>query len=156
MKFHKNRLEHLKKLFIPKTILDIGAHEGTWGVVAKEVFPKSNIHMIEGNPNKTDILKSIDIPFTICLLGKENNESVSYYMTKHDVDTGNSIYRENSVFFEDKNCKKVQLPMKTLDTLMAEEDITNVNFIKMDEMVERLQLETANKEKRVVDCRPKT
>lgn len=132
MNFHKFRLEKLKKFYYPRTILDLGAHEGRWAEIAKEVFPNSTIHMVEGNPDKYDILKKINIPFTISLIGDKDNIEVDYYKAKHSNDTGNSIYKEISSYFQDNNSEVVKLPMKTLDTLVLEKNIHNVDFIKLD------------------------
>ena len=132
MNFHKKRLEELKKYFYPKTILDLGAYEGEWAKMAKEVFPDSSLIMIEANVDKTDILKKTNIPFKISLLGHKDGLNVDYYKTNYVHNTGNSIFKENTVYFNDENCKTVNIPMKTLDTLVYENGLRDIDFIKMD------------------------
>ena len=132
MESHKKRLLQLKKKIYPKTILDIGAHEGKWSLIAKEIFPESNIFMIEANEDKYDILKKTLIPFDIALLGDKENKYVDYYKTRYIFDTGNSIFRENTEFFNNSNSYVVKLPMNTLQNVINKNNIKNIDFIKMD------------------------
>lgn len=56
-----------------------------------------------------------------------------------------------------KDCNKAQLKEEIKKEIMIATEVTpnDVEFIAMPEMVSRLQIETANKEKRIVDSRPK-
>lgn len=132
MDSHKKRLLQLKKKFYPKTILDIGAHEGKWSLMAKDIFPESKFFMIEANKDKYEILKKTSIPFEIVLLGNQDNIYVDYYKTNYIFDTGNSIYRENTEYFNNTNSYVVKLPMMTLESIINKYNIKNIDFIKMD------------------------
>lgn len=53
------RLQHVKKLgFFPKVIFDGGAFKGLWSSAIAEVFPGSQIVLMEPNPNLQDTIKS--------------------------------------------------------------------------------------------------
>src|ERR1019366_11802 len=70
-------LENLKKNgFNPDAIIDIGAYEGKWAIAAMEVFPSSQILMIEAQKAKEPKLKIIADKFPnshylIALLSKQ-------------------------------------------------------------------------------------
>jgi len=113
--------------FNPSTILDIGASNGWFSNLCLQVWPDSDITMIEANPILEESLKNTNIPYSICLLGNENKIDVPFYISKIDpASTGNSIYKETSEYFNDYDIKL--LPMYKLD------DITKFpfDFIKMD------------------------
>ena len=118
MESHRRRLTRLKNNYTPKMILDIGAYNGEWAMMAKGVFPDSEIFMIEANEDKREILSKLNYPFEIALLGNINRSDVDYYVTNYKHSTGNSIYREQSVYFNDENCSIRKIPMITLDYLI--------------------------------------
>jgi len=134
MESHRRRLTRLKNNYTPKMILDIGAYNGEWAMMAKGVFPDSEIFMIEANEDKREILSKLNYPFEIALLGNINRSDVDYYVTNYKHSTGNSIYREQSVYFNDENCSIRKIPMITLDYLIKEKMpfTRDVDFIKMD------------------------
>ena len=55
------------------------------------------------------------------------------------------------------SCDKTRLKEVIRDKILAQTEVVpnEINFIELQEMVRRLELETANKEKRVIDIRPK-
>lgn len=79
-----------------KKILDIGAYNGEWKDKFQKIFPESEILMIEANKDKEVILKKKG-KYIIELLGSEDNKEVNFFKCNDDrIDTGNSIYLENT------------------------------------------------------------
>jgi FkbM family methyltransferase len=101
----KNRNEgHFKRLIFYKNkginfrnILDIGAYNGSWTQLVKNIFPEANILMVEANTDKENILKKIG-NYRIALLSSEENKEVNYYKSTSNDASGNSIYLENTVY----------------------------------------------------------
>ena len=125
-----DRFEFLKQRgFNPTRILDIGAHQGTVTKQMKELWPGADILMLEANPYLEDTLKTIGIPYKICLLGNEN-KTVPYYLTKKWLlSSGNSIYREQTPDYSDEHIASIQLPMLKLDDVLKGESF---DLIKID------------------------
>jgi len=133
MDIQDKRLEHLKSLgFIPKVILDIGAHHGDWARLAKQIFPNSNILMFEANQDNEQILKNSGFDYEIALLGNVDNESVDYYAIKSGYTTGNSIFKEKSKHYTGDGFETRTLTMTTVDKLLEKRGSVKPNFIKMD------------------------
>ena len=128
------RLTHLKryKNFSPRTIIDCGAYNGEWSKVAHNVFPNASMFMIEANASKRNTLEKTNIPFQIGLLGDMNNVYTNYYMTHDEDDRGNSVYRERTKTFLDDNCSVTRLPMITLDKIVSDNNLKNVDLINFD------------------------
>ena len=124
MSNHKNRLQILKQSgFQPINILDIGAYEGEWTRLAKEVFPVSHFTMIEANSDKVKILESVGETL-ITVLGEYDTGQVLYYKCKNGVPTGNGIYKENTSFEFDSELRY----SKRLDSVVNK----TYDLIKMD------------------------
>jgi hypothetical protein len=76
-------------------VLDIGAFEGHWTVMFKQLFPLSEVLMVEANFEKESNLKSLKHlgDYKIALLGAENDKEVDYYKCLDSaIATGNSIF----------------------------------------------------------------
>jgi FkbM family methyltransferase len=115
--------------FYPNSILDIGACAGDISLQLKEIWPKSQLLLLEANPLWDSSLKKTGLIYKICLLGKENKDEVNFYTTKRFLkSTGNSIYKENSEDFNDENLMTLKLPMYKLDDFLRSE---NYDLIKM-------------------------
>lgn len=101
----KNRNEgHFKRLTFYKNkginfrnILDIGAYNGSWTLLVKNIFPKANVLMVEANADKEQILKKIG-NYKIALLSSEENKEVNYYKSTSEDASGNSIYLEKTIY----------------------------------------------------------
>lgn len=84
----------------PASCLDIGANVGAWAKEARSVWPEASIMMIEANPKCEPMLKLAGLPYIMQALGKERDRKRFYMQPGTDTGTGNSFYRENTVFFE--------------------------------------------------------
>jgi len=128
-----SRLLTLKGLeFYPQTILDIGAYHGNWSTLVHGVWPDSKIFMIEANADLSPTLAKITWArgFEIALLGDKKRRQVGYYATTLPVATGNSIFREQTHYFD--NCEVRNLPMVTLDWVVKKRNLKNADLIKID------------------------
>lgn len=125
-----DRFEYLNvKGVNPKRILDIGAHIGTVSQQMKQLWPNSDILMLEANPYLRETLEKTGIPYKICLLGKEPVIS-KYYMTdKWTGSSGNSIYRELTEDYNDTHLKFLELQVYRLDDFLPNEQF---DLIKID------------------------
>ena len=127
------RLELLKKSgFYPRTILDIGAQVGDFGVPVHEIWPEAKIFMIEANQDHAIHLREFPwlLGYEIALLGDKNKSRVKYYASTRRLDGGNSIFKEQTGYFD--NCEVRLIPMITLDSLIQRRKIKNIDFIKID------------------------
>jgi len=113
-------------------VLDIGAYEGYWSKDIKELFPTCSPFMIEGNPEKNAKLEKSEFPFEIALLADKKKE-VTFHQTNCEYNTGNSIYREQTIFFHDREkYYSQQLMTTTLEDVVKRNRLTNIDIIKMD------------------------
>jgi len=129
----------LKKYLTPNSILDIGANVGQFYNECKEEFPDSYYYLIEGNEHCEENLKGLNVDYSISLLSSEKKE-VDFYVRKHEIKcTGNSIYRENTHFFNDDEILIVKkttdvldelLPNKTFDLIKIDVQGSEIDIIK--------------------------
>jgi len=120
------------KKFFPQTILDIGANVGNFTMMCKTIWPLSNSILIEGTKECAFRLAFIGDPFYIELLGDEDGKKVTFYKTKiSDTNTGNSIYKENSVHYNDEKVITEERKLVKLDTLLKNFQ-RPIDFAKLD------------------------
>ncbi|NOU38248.1 MAG: FkbM family methyltransferase [Ferruginibacter sp.] len=121
-------LQNLKKKgFNPTQVVDIGAYEGGWTKDFLEVYPQSNILMIEAQPQKESILKLLknkNIDYIIALVSSDDNLEVNFY----ENETASHINFSNII---DLNSTKI-VKTKSLNTILSEKNITYPNFLKLD------------------------
>lgn len=127
-----SRLIHLKQLgFSPRTVLDIGAHHGNWTRLAQSIWPTASFFMIEANSDHAPPLSQVpSSQFAIALLGDGIKPAVPFYVSSNRLSAGNSIYLEQTFVFS--RHKTRSLPMTTLDTLVSQSHLTDIDFIKID------------------------
>lgn len=111
-------LEKIKNYFIPESILDIGANVGQFYNEIKEIFPNSYYYLIEGNDSCEVVLETLNVDYSISLLSDTEKE-VDFYIRKHEPRcTGNSIYRENTSFYDDDQIVILKKQTKTLSNIL--------------------------------------
>jgi len=122
----ERRLTHYKSFNVKfDNVLDIGAFKGEWTKTFKKYFPESNVLMIEANEDHEEDLKKVG-EYKIALLGEEDGKEVDYYKAVGKIQTGNSIYLEQTTTeFIPVKKKTIRLP-----TLLNSED--GYDLIKMD------------------------
>ena len=139
--FNPGREEDILELFRPKkgdTVVDIGAHIGKYTIVAsKMVGSQGKVIAIEAHPNNYDLLKKN------IALNKLSNV-VALNLAVHSKETmvklydpgqkeGRTIY--NTIMIERKtsdNQNYVEINAKSLDSILLENGIKQVNWIKID------------------------
>jgi FkbM family methyltransferase len=111
-------LEKIKNYFIPESILDIGANVGQFYNEIKKIFPNSYYYLIEGNDSCIVVLETLNVDYSISLLSDTEKE-VDFYVRKHEPRcTGNSIYRENTSFYDDDQIIILKKQTKTLSNIL--------------------------------------
>lgn len=127
--FYSNTCYKLKNCgFNPRNILDIGASLCQTADIMREVWPKSNILLFEGNNAFENIYKEKKYNYHIKLLGNQNG-FVNFYQTKWSkFCSGNSIYREKSISYNNDEVIIESLPIYKLDDIVS----TKYDLIKID------------------------
>ena len=111
-------LESIKKYFEPKSILDIGANVGQFYNEIKNIFPDSYYYLVEGSESCEVVLETLNVDYSICLLS-DSEKDVDFYIRKNEPRcTGNSIYRENTSFYDDDQILIEKRQTKTLSNLL--------------------------------------
>ena len=124
-----NSLKKLQSFGLdPKTILDIGANKGKWSLeVKKKLFPNAEYTLIEAIDYKElrKISTKNDNVSILNLLLDELEHKVTWYEKKN---TGDSIYKENTAYFED--CEEYERKTTTLDQSFSSSHV--FDLIKID------------------------
>jgi FkbM family methyltransferase len=116
--------------FAPKTIIDIGAFNGSWTYTMSGFFQDARFHMCEAQQSMVDHLSQVvaaldgRATYTMGLLGDAPRESVDFFV----MGTGSSVLEEQTSFKRD--C--VSIPMTTLDTVVSQAKLTGPFFLKLD------------------------
>jgi FkbM family methyltransferase len=122
-------LEKIKNYFDPKSILDIGANVGQFYNEIKTIFPDSYYYLIEGNDSCEVVLETLNVDYSICLLSDSEKEVDFYIRTNEPRCTGNSIYRENTSFYDDDQITILKKQTKTLSSVLNNQTF---DLIKID------------------------
>lgn len=113
--------------YAPASIIDVGAHEGDWTRLARQIFPDASILMVEPLSSKCEQLRelaqSLDkTDFVNAVLGAQAGQTVTFY----EAGTGSSLHRERS----NVEFKETVLQTSTLDDVTLGFD--GPVFLKLD------------------------
>lgn len=122
MQRFRYRLQHLKHPV--KSVLDVGAYRGEFARLIKELFPGSRIKCIEGDERQAPFLLDFDVEFY--LLSKKTKQIDFYTLPEDACTTGSSIYRENTVHYQDP------LVLKKWAYALDDLNFPAFDFIKLD------------------------
>lgn len=126
---HTERLKILKsKGFCPRVVYDIGAYRGSWTNEIHKVFNEAQFYLFEANEIHQSQLEKLPFPFFINVLS-DRKESAIFYSNNS---TGDSLLREQTKFYDDRNCEKKIVNTTTLEALVLEHDLPLPDLIKMD------------------------
>jgi FkbM family methyltransferase len=126
-----NYFAHFKACgFEPEGILDVGANMGTWTGEMMSMFPTSEYFMIEGNKLLLPYLEQTHIPYEISLVGNYTGKAKFYIQRGVPMSTGNSMFKENSIFYED--AIEVEVPISTLDEIIERRQVGPFQVLKLD------------------------
>lgn len=113
--------------FRPKYILDIGAFEGEWTLMCKQIFTEASYMMFEAQDskaNKLGKLKSDQVDFHIGMLGPVSNDKSKFYINETVSSALPETAKENQAY--------VEIPMYTVDQVLSNKGILKTDFIKLD------------------------
>ena len=122
-------LSKISNYFTPQSILDIGANIGQFYSECVSIFPDCYYYLVEGNSNCEDYLKTLGVDYSIALLS--DSEKIANFYTKiHEpINTGNSLYKENSEYYTDNLTRVEKIYTQTLDNLLPNKSF---DLIKID------------------------
>ena len=149
MRIENYLIELKNRGFYPKSILDIGANVGEFGKFCKNLFPTSNILMIEGNDNCESDLKMTGLNYKICLLGDTKRKVQFHLNPENNKCTGSSYYKEVTHHYNQSVIVEKELQ------LLDEVNQNSFDLIKIDTQGSELDiikggLETIKKAKYVI------
>ena len=137
--FSDEMIEKFNKLssegFIPKTILDIGAWRGKWSRSFLQIFPTCKPILFEANPINKKWLDSSNLVYFNDLLWRYSGVKKTFYTLKDelsDINTGSSIYIENTPVYNEDSTVSMTIETKTLDSIINYNKLSDINFIKID------------------------
>ncbi|UAK25264.1 FkbM family methyltransferase [Sphingomonas nostoxanthinifaciens] len=111
---------------MPRGIVDIGAFQGEWSLMAHDVWPEARIVMIEANEDKkarlAQVATTVGGELKQALLGASTGSEVTF----HVMESGSSVFEEHSPVPRDQRT----LQTHTLDSLLA--GFEHPDFIKID------------------------
>ena len=82
------------------TVYDVGANVGSWSTALRNsVLSDSYFYLFEGDPQHEQRLQATGLPYYIGILSDPGRDTVEYY--QGGTSTGNSYYKENTVFYDD-------------------------------------------------------
>jgi FkbM family methyltransferase len=126
---HVERLQFLKdKGFKPKVVYDIGAFRGYWTAEIKQIYNEANFYLFEANENNKYYLDQLGLPYFCSLLG-DKEQMISFFTNNS---TGDSIFCEQTVYYQGQNCSVKQLPMTTLAKIVGKNNLPKPDLIKID------------------------
>jgi FkbM family methyltransferase len=115
--------------YAPRTMLDIGAHIGTFTQQFLSVFPASIPTLIEPNPFCLADLSKLNFEQYGVAASAEPGHAEIFLSREWLQSTGASLYRENTAFFRDEVVVKRQIEKVRLDDLFRGRQF---DFVKID------------------------
>jgi len=112
-------------------VVDIGAHIGTFSIMASKMAKEGRVYAFEPEPNNFSLLEhniSINragniVPFNMAVSGKAGNRFLNV--------SGNNV--DHSFFLKGgKNDKRLSVNTITLKDIMRKNGIKHIDFLKMD------------------------
>jgi len=115
--------------YAPRTMLDIGAHIGTFTLEFLDVFPGCVPTLIEPNPFCVPDLSKLGFEQHAVAVSAEPGVAEMFLSREWLQTTGASLYRENTAFFRDEVVVKQQVTKVRLDDLFRGRQF---DFVKID------------------------
>ena len=110
------------------TVYDVGACIGNWmRMMHQSVLADAEFYLFEGNPVYKDILAATGSFSHIGVLSNPERTSVQFY---NGNDTGDSYYKETTDHYDNRTA--IDLPCRTLDSVIEEYNLPIPQFLKMD------------------------
>ena len=121
--------------FTPLSILDVGAHFGSWARSVRSIFPAAYVMMIDALPEKEDALAATvrdlgNADYRIALLGSEDLRRTEFHVVNagpNKDQSGSSKFKENTGF----SMEVRWVPQCTLDSLVSD-NVQQFQLLKLD------------------------
>lgn len=117
------------KGYRPRTMLDIGAHIGTFTQGFLESFPDCRPTLIEPNPFCHEALERLPHERHAVAASSEGGKATLFLTKEWLQSTGSSLYRENTAFFRDEVVIEHEVEKVRLDDLFRGR---RFDFVKID------------------------
>lgn len=115
--------------YSPVTLLDVGAHVGTFASEFTAAFPGCVATLVEPNPHCAEALAKTGFE-THIVAASDVNGTGELFLTKEWLQsTGSSLYRENTAFFRDDVVIKQPITKARIDDLFGGRQF---DFVKID------------------------
>jgi len=118
----------------PNAMVDIGANKGEYSTAFRKLYPSTKMLMLEATPGHSQRLGEVvneigNAEFHISVVSSKQGEVVQFYQGS---DTGNSMFRENSKFYE--NDVPINRTTTTLDAEIANSFLKDeqIDVVKAD------------------------
>ncbi|NQE60644.1 FkbM family methyltransferase [Caulobacter sp. RHG1] len=127
---NRQQLEALKfDGYAPRTLLDVGAHVGSFSAAFVQAFPDCAPTMVEPNPFCEEALAKLPFERHMAAASDENGEAELFLTKEWLQSTGTSLYRENTDFFRDEVTIRQPVRKARLDDLFPGR---RFDFVKID------------------------
>lgn len=130
---HEHSLCRLRDLgFSPRTVYDVGAYRGDWSRIAASTFPAADYVLFEANAANESELKATGRKYFIVALAADDGLTRPFFLPRHAVATGASLYRENTEHYAGTSLTTAQVVTQRLDTIVATHHLNLPDLIKLD------------------------
>ncbi len=127
---NRQQLEALKfDGYAPRTMLDVGAHIGSFSAAFVQAFPDCAPTLVEPNPYCEEALAKLPFERHMAAASDENGEAELFLTKEWLQSTGTSLYRENTDFFRDEVTIRQPVRKARLDDLFPGR---RFDFVKID------------------------
>jgi len=121
----------------PSVIFDIGAHEGTWTLLAKAIYPDAEVHAFE--PLEAHRRRFVAATHSLpgislhpVALGSMSGTQTMQVLPQSDSSSLLSMTAECGRLYGLTAGTPVPVPVRTLDALMLEKTVTAPHLVKLD------------------------
>ncbi|MFQ5571565.1 MAG: FkbM family methyltransferase [Rhodothermales bacterium] len=115
--------------------LDIGAHTGAYTRVLGRRFPQATIHAFEPHPRNFERLRASNVPgatYHNVALGAEDAVLMLYDRADQDGSEHASLHEAVISDLHRQPATRVEITVRTLDEVALEENLTFIDFMKID------------------------
>jgi FkbM family methyltransferase len=133
----KNLLEIILSKYTEPVIFDVGANIGNYSNSIKSLSPNSSLYSFEPHPKTFEILKTDSQKFGYnaynLALGKEISKLMLYDYEQHSEGTEHaSLFKETFENFYKEKVISYEVDVITLDQFIKDNEIVNINLLKID------------------------
>jgi FkbM family methyltransferase len=115
--------------YAPATLLDVGAHVGSFATGFLSIFPGCAPTLIEPNPFCEEALARLPFERLSAAASSENGKAELFLTKEWLQSTGSSLYRENTAFFRDEVMIRHEVDKVRVDDAFAGR---RFDFVKID------------------------